>query len=121
MDRRRADNARQTAEEMTNTVQKSYQTIAENAIAAQERNVQFFQNFFETWNQSLFQTWNETLKGQIETNHAMVQSLSQQAQRLQESYQALVQGSVSAYMGWLNSMFSYSQARPNIAKWMTEK
>ena len=49
MGRDREENLDQATEQMTEVVQKSYQSIAEGAVALQERNVQFSQIFFETW------------------------------------------------------------------------
>jgi hypothetical protein len=97
--RDREENLDQATEHMTEVVQKSYQTIAEGAVALQERNVQFSQSFFETW--------NETLRGQAEANRDTAQALAEQIQRQQEASRIIVQEFVGAYMDFLNSMFSF--------------
>jgi hypothetical protein len=99
--RDREENLDQATEQMTEVVQKSYQTIAEGAVALQERNVRFSKSFFETW--------NETLRGQAEANRDMAQALAEQIQRQQEASRIIVQELVGAYMDFLNSMFSFSQ------------
>jgi cbb3-type cytochrome oxidase cytochrome c subunit len=86
---------------MTEVVQEPYKTIAEGAVTLQERNVQFSQGFFESW--------NETLRGQAEANRDMAQVLAEQIQRQQEASQIIVQELLGAYMDFLNSMFSFSQ------------
>jgi hypothetical protein len=111
--RDREENLDQATEQMTEVVQKSYQTIAEGAVALQERNVQFSQSFFETW--------NETLRGQAEANRDMAQALAEQIQRQQEASRIIVQEFVGAYMDFLNSMFSFSQKGLESAKRAAEE
>ena len=108
MGRDREENLDQATEQMTEVVQKSYQTIAEGAVALQERNVRFSKSFFETW--------NETLRGQAEANRDMAQALAEQIQRQQEASRIIVQELVGAYMDFLNSMFSFSQKGLESAK-----
>jgi hypothetical protein len=97
--RGREENVDQATEQMTEVVRESYQTIAEGAVALQERNVRFSQSFFETC--------NETLRRQAESNRDMAQALAEQIQRQQEASRIIVQESVGAYMDFLNSMFSF--------------
>ena len=113
MGRGRKENADQATEQMTEVVRESYQTIAEGAIGLQERNVQFSQSFFETW--------NETLRGQAEANRDMAQALAEQIQRQQEASRIIVQESVGAYMDFLNSMFSFTQEGLESAKRAAEE
>ena len=101
MGRGREENLDQATEQMTEVVRESYQTIAEGAVGLQERNVQFSQSFFETW--------NETLRGQAEANRDMAQVLAEQIQRQQEASRIIVHELLGAYMDFLNSMFSFSQ------------
>ena len=98
---------------MTEVVRESYQTIAEGAVALQERNVRFSQTFFETW--------NETLRGQAEANCSMAQALAEQIQRQQEASRVIVQETVGAYLDFLNSMFSFSQKGLESAKRAAEE
>ena len=98
---------------MTEVVRESYQTIAEGAVALQERNVRFSQTFFETW--------NETLRGQAEAKCGMAQALAEQIQRQQEASRVIVQETVGAYLDYLNSMFSFSQKGLESAKRAAEE
>jgi hypothetical protein len=111
--RDREENLDQATEQMTEVVQKSYQTIAEGAVALQERNVRFSKSFFETW--------NETLRGQAEANRDMAQALAEQIQRQQEASRIIVQELVGAYMDFLNSMFSFSREGFESAKRAAEE
>lgn len=113
MGRDREENLDQATEQMTEVVQKSYQTIAEGAVALQERNVQFSQSFIETW--------NETLRGQAEANRDTAQALAEQIQRQQEASRIIVQEFVGAYMDFLNSMCSFSQKGLESAKRAAEE
>jgi cbb3-type cytochrome oxidase cytochrome c subunit len=111
--RGREENVDQATEQMTEVVRESYQTIAEGAVALQERNVRFSQSFFETC--------NETLRRQAESNRDMAQALAKQIQRQQAASRIIVQESVGAYMDFLNSMFSFSQQGHESAKRAAEE
>jgi hypothetical protein len=93
---------------MTEAIREYYQAITDNAVALQERNVQLFQSFFETW--------NETLRRQAEANRQMGQQLADQQQRAAEAGQSLTRESVDAYMDFVNSMFSYWQESTEAAQ-----
>jgi hypothetical protein len=108
MDRNRVDTTNQATEQMTEAIREYYQAITDNAVALQERNVQLFQSFFETW--------NETLRRQAEANRQMGQQLADQQQRAAEAGQSLTRESVDAYMDFVNSMFSYWQESTEAAQ-----
>jgi hypothetical protein len=91
----------EAATELTQSLRETYQTVAEKAVAAQERNVKFAQSIVET---SI-----EELRNQAETARGVLQALSQQSnkqigpqtpsevsQTLREAYQTVLQGSVAA-------------------------
>ena len=91
----------EAATELTQSLRETYQTVAEKAVAAQERNVKFAQSIFEN---SI-----EELRNQAETARGVLQALSQQSnkqvgpqtpsevsQTLRETYQTVLQGSVAA-------------------------
>jgi hypothetical protein len=101
VDRSRAENANQAAEQMAKTIQDSYETVADAAVEIQERNIQF--------SQSLVDTWNSTLRKQAETTRAMTQVLVEQTQRQQEAFRTLTEESVSTYIDLLYSMSPYPQ------------
>jgi hypothetical protein len=113
MDRNRVDTTSQATEQMTEAIQEYYQAITDNAVALQERNVQFFQSFFETW--------NETLRRQAEANRQMGQQLADQQQRAAEAGQSLTRESVDAYMDFVNSMFSFWQGSVEQAQRQTQR
>jgi 16S rRNA G527 N7-methylase RsmG len=98
---RQQQQVNQAAEKFTDALIESYQTMTERAIAAQERNVELTQQFF---NAVL-----NNLRAQADGNLETTQQLADQQQRQREATQALTQESVSAYMDFINSMFSFWQ------------
>jgi hypothetical protein len=70
-------------------------------VEAQERQTQITQSFFASV--------DDILRAQAKSNFVASQGLAEQAIRGQEAAQALAQESVAAYVGFLNSMFSFYQ------------
>jgi uncharacterized protein YdiU (UPF0061 family) len=98
----------EAAEQFANAVKESYQVVAERSISAQELNAELAEQFFS---KAL-----ESLHSQEEGYRQMTQQLADQRERQQEAVQALTQESVSAYMDFINSMFSFSKSGPQAAK-----
>jgi hypothetical protein len=76
-----------------------FQSVADNAVAAQERNVRFAQ--------SLVQNGTEVLKSHAEDTRALMQTLAEQSQKQQEAFQVLVRESMDAYLDYFYAPFSY--------------
>ncbi len=76
-----------------------FQSVADNAVAAQERNVRFAQ--------SLVQNGTEVLKSHAEDTRALMQTLGEQTQKQQEAFQLLVRESMDAYLDYFYAPFSY--------------
>jgi len=91
----------EAAEKFAGAVKESYQTVAERAVSAQELNAELTENFF---NRVI-----NNLRTQADQNREMTQKLADQHQRRQEARQMLAEESVSAYMDFLNSTFSFVQ------------
>jgi len=91
----------EAAEKFAGAVKESYQTVAERAVSAQELNAELTENFF---NRVI-----NNLRTQADQNREMTQKLADQHQRRQEARQVLAEESVSAYMDFLNSTFSFVQ------------
>jgi hypothetical protein len=98
---RQQQQVNQAAEKFTDALIGSYQTVTERTVTAQERNVELTQQFF---NAVL-----NNLRAQADGNLETTQQLADQQQRQREATQALTQESVSAYMDFINSMFSFWQ------------
>ncbi len=98
----------QAAEEFASAVKESYRAVSERAQSAYELNAQLTEQFF---NRVV-----ENLRTQAESNRQMTEELTSQVQRGQEASRQLTQESVSAYMDFLNSAFSFSQATPQAAE-----
>lgn len=76
-----------------------FQSVADNAVAAQERNVRFAQSFV--------QNGTEVLKSHAEDTRALMQTLAEQTQKQQEAFQLLVRESMDAYLDYFYAPFSY--------------
>ena len=98
----------EAAEQFANAVRASYQAVADRGRSAYELNAQLTEQFF---NRVV-----ENLRTQAESNRQMTEELTSQVQRGQEASRQLTQESVSAYMDFLNSTFSFSQAAPQAAE-----
>lgn len=94
----------EAAEEFANAVVDSYRTVAERGATAQDLNAELTQQFFNAVINHL-QRSTEEMRGAS-------QDLAGQTQRGQEAAQQLTQESVSAYMDFVNSMFSFYQTTP---------
>ena len=101
LDQRQQQQVNEAAEKFTDALIESYQTVTERTVTAQERNVELTQQFF---NAVL-----DNLRAQADGNLEATQQLADQQQRQREATQALTQESVSAYMDFVNSMFSFWQ------------
>ena len=98
----------EAAEQFANAVRDSYRTVADRGRSAYELNAQLTEQFF---NRVV-----ENLRTQAESNRQMTEELTSQVQRGQEASRQLTQESVSAYMDFLNSTFSFPQAAPQAAE-----
>jgi len=99
-----ADHTRSFMEEFIGEPEKSqafFQTIANSAVAAQERNVKFAQYLLENG--------TELLKSHSESTRSLMQTLAEQNQIQQEAFQTLARETWDAYMGFFSSPFSYYQ------------
>ena len=113
MDEQQQQRVNQAAEEFANALKESYQTMASRGQSVYDMNAQLTEQFF---NRVL-----NNLQTQAEANRQAGEELASQAQRGQEASRQLTQESVQAYMDFVNSMFSFSQAAPQAAQRGTEK
>lgn len=77
------------------------QTVADSAVAAQERNMKLVQ--------SNLQSGSELLKSHVESSRALAQEFAEQVRRQQETWQALARESMDTYMNFFFAPFSYYQ------------
>jgi len=97
-----AESTRALMEEFVGEPEKDqaiFQTVADTAVAAQERNVKFAESFLENG--------TEILKSHAESTRALMQTLAEQSQKQQEAFQALTREAWDAYMGFFSAPFSY--------------
>ena len=103
----------EAAEKFADALRESYQAVADRAVSAQELNAQLTQDFF---NRVV-----ENLHTQAESNRELTQQLADQQERQQEATRALAQESTSAYMDFINSMFSFYQGSTEQARRQTQR
>jgi hypothetical protein len=101
MDEQQRQRINEAAEQFTDALVQSCKVAAERGASAQEEGAQLTEVFFN-------QTINN-LRAQAEENRQVSGQLADQQQRRAEAAQTLTQGSVGAYMEFMDSMFSYWQ------------
>src|SRR5919202_1850874 len=113
MDQQEQQWLNQAAQEFTDALMESSRAAAERGVNAQEQNAQLTQEFF---NRVI-----ENLRTQAEDTRQMGQQLAEQQQRATEAGQTLTQESVSAYMDFMSSMFTFGHQGVQAAQRCTEK
>jgi hypothetical protein len=101
MDAQQQQRVNHAAEEFANALKESYQAVSNRGESAYEMNAQLTEQF---WNRVV-----ENLQTQAEANRQTGEQLAEQAQRGQEASRQLTQESLSAYMDFVNSGFSFAQ------------
>jgi len=76
-----------------------FQSVAESAVAAQEKNVKFVQSFLEDG--------TEVLRSHVEGTRTLMQTLTEQSHKQREAFGVLVRGTWDAYRGFFPSPFSF--------------
>jgi len=97
-----AEDTRDLTQELVEQPQKErgiFQSVADSAVAAQERNVRYTQN--------VLQSGTELLKSHTESTRTLVQTMIEQTQKQQEAFQVLARESFDAYVEFLYAPFSY--------------
>jgi len=97
-----ADSTRNLISEQSGKSQKQaadFQTWADSAIAAQERNVRYAQ--------SIVQNGTDVLKSHVDSTRSLLQILAEQSQKQQETFQELVRESLDTYVDFLFTPFAY--------------
>ena len=99
MDQHQQRRVNQAAEQFTDALLNSYKAVVDRGVSAQEGSTQVTRGLF---NRAI-----NTLYAQAEQNRYVSQHLADQQQRQAEAAQTLTQGSVNAYMNFVDSMFGY--------------
>lgn len=98
---------------LTRSLNETNKTIADTALAAQERNIKFAQGIFENG--------IEVLKSDAESTRTLLQELTEQPQQNQGAFQAVVDTTVaiqdrnarfaqSVFQGWIDLLKSHTEA-----------
>jgi ABC-type transporter Mla subunit MlaD len=101
MDQQEQQGLNEAAQQFTEAFVQAQRAAADRGVSMQEQNAQLTQDFF---NRVI-----ENLRTQAEDTRQMGQQLADQQQRATEAGRTLTQESVSAYMDFVNSMFSTAQ------------
>jgi hypothetical protein len=101
MDQQQQQRINEAAEQFAAAVRESYRTVADRGESAQQLNAELTQQFYNAVINNLRQ--------QTEEGQRMSQELREQQERQRQAAQSLTQESVSAYMDFVNSMFSFYQ------------
>lgn len=104
-------NMNKAAEHLAGATRDSYKMAMDNAVALQERNVKFAQG----WTESAIHEF----RNQAEANRSTAQDLVKHSRQQRESFQALVQESVNAYMDYLYAPLAYYEEGLEEAKKVT--
>jgi hypothetical protein len=91
----------EAATELAHTLRETYETVAQTAVAAQDRNVKFAQTIVEKG--------IEEFKGQAETTRVVLQKVAEQSEKQREVFQTLAHESVDAYIDLLFAPFALYQ------------
>jgi len=110
------DSTRSLVETVVGQAQKPqevFQTVANSAVAAQERNLQFAQ--------SVVENGIRVLHSHAEANRALTQELLEQSRERQEVFQTLVSASMEAYVSFFSTPFSYYKQALDLAETTTRQ
>lgn len=103
----------QTVTEQAQRPQEVFQSVANSAAAAQERNIQFAQSVLENGIQ--------VLQSHAEANRALTQELISQSRKQQEILQALASTSVEAYVNYFYTPLTYYKQALDLAETATHQ
>ena len=90
-----------TVQQMTDSMQQSFQTLTDRVVAFQLSNAQLAQNFF--------QNFVEQLQNQAQGAEQVTEDLWQQGDQQRQAFETLAQASIDAYNDFLNSSLSFYQ------------
>ena len=88
-----------------------FQTVADSAVAAQERNVQFVQGVVENG--------TEVLRSHVEGTRTLMQTLIDQSRKQREAFGVLARGTWDAYRGFFPSPLRYYERAMETVESMT--
>ncbi len=87
-------------QKLLDSFQETTQLIAENIVAAQERNMKFVQ--------STFTSAVEVLRSNLDATRALMQDLEQQTRKQQEAFQKLMPGGTESQ--WMETSMAFLRA-----------
>jgi hypothetical protein len=101
MDQQQKQNVNQAVEQLTDSTQQAFTTLADRTVSLQERNLRLTQNFFHNW--------IEQVDNQAQGTREAAQNLQEQGQRQREAIETLSQEATNAYTEFLNSALGFYQ------------
>ncbi len=107
------ESTRSLMQEVTPKQREVFQTLANGAVAAQERNIQFAQ--------SVLENGIEVLKSHAESTRSLTHTLLEQSQKQREAFQTLAQESSESYRDWFSAPFTYFQQAFEVTENLTRQ
>ncbi len=108
-----AESTRALVQDVSQKQPEAFQLIADSAVAAQERNIQFAQGVLENG--------IEVLKSHAESTRSLTHTLLEQSQEQREAFQTLVQESVEVYRKLLFAPLSYFEQAFEVTETLTRQ
>lgn len=103
-----AEKTNRAAEQVAQSTRDSYQSMVEQSVGLQERNIRFLQDMIDG---SV-----KEMRHQAESNRVMTQQLIERAEKQREAFQAILEESLDAYMDLLYSPLTYYKQGLEAAK-----
>lgn len=100
--------ANKAAEKVAEATRDSYQTVLDQTVSLQERNIRFAQE--------MVQGSISELRQQAESNRQVTQQIVEKAEAQRDAFQTLIEESVDAYMDLLYAPYSYYREGLEAAK-----
>src|SRR6266699_255884 len=98
---------------LTKSWQETNKAIADNLVAAQERNLRFAQ--------SVYENGAELLKSHADGARRLMETLVEQSHTQQEAFQTIARESMNAYVDFLYAPFSFYQQAVEAAQTITRQ
>ena len=107
MDQQQTQRIQGAAEQLTDSTQQVFRTMADRAVSLQESNLKLTQNFF--------QNWIEQVNNRAQVTREATQTLREQSQRQRVAIDTLSNEGTNVYSDFLNSALGFYQEALNTA------
>ena len=102
----------EATEQFADALVQSYKVVSDRGVAAQERNVQLTEEFFN----GVVRNLRTQTDANLQLAERIAEQIADQQQRQVEAAQALTRETVDAYMDFANSVFGFWQGGTQVAE-----